>query len=65
VRPEQVAFFCLRLAETPLGARPLRTSVDRFTKQGVESLNAASAQVQSGVFQHFGMADLLGPRAVQ
>lgn len=59
--PQEVADAIVQLAEAPLGTRPLRTSVDRFTKEGVEAINAASSQVQRGVFQHFGMADLLGP----
>lgn len=61
--PREVADAIVRLVETPRGARPLRTSVDRFTKQGVEAIGAASTAVQAAVFAGFGMSDLLGPKA--
>ena len=61
--PREVADAIVGLAETPRGARPLRTSVDRFTRQGVETLAATAASVQRAVFESFGLSDLLGPKA--
>lgn len=61
--PREVADAIVGLAETPRGARPLRTSVDRFTRQGVETLAASAASVQRAVFESFGLSDLLGPKA--
>ncbi|MBP8805628.1 MAG: SDR family NAD(P)-dependent oxidoreductase [Kofleriaceae bacterium] len=61
--PREVADAIVALASTPRGARPLRTSVDRFTREGLETLAAAAAGVQRAVFDGFGLSDLLGPKA--
>jgi NAD(P)-dependent dehydrogenase (short-subunit alcohol dehydrogenase family) len=61
--PQEVADAIARLVETPTGSRPLRTSVDRFTKDGVEAINRVAVDVQAGVFKAFGMTDMLGPKA--
>lgn len=53
--PQEVADAIVALVELPLGTRPPRVVVDRLTGAGVESLNAAHADVQRSAFAAIGM----------
>ncbi len=57
--PQEVADAVVTLIEAPIGERPLRTVVDRFTADGVNALLKTSEGVQKQTFTYFGMTDLL------
>jgi NAD(P)-dependent dehydrogenase (short-subunit alcohol dehydrogenase family) len=58
--PQLVADAVLKLMETPVGHRPLRTVVDPQSGQGTEAINGVAAQVQAMTFEAMGMKNLLG-----
>ncbi len=60
--PQLVADAVAQLIDTPAGKRPLRTVVAPLQSQGIEAVNAVSAQVQAGMFAHMGMTPLLQPK---
>ncbi len=53
----------LKLIETPVGKRPLRTVVDPLTGQGTETINGVASQVQKGMLDSMGLGAFLEPRA--
>lgn len=64
--PQQVADAVATLVAAPAGQRPLRTAVDPNGAPGVKAINAACAQVQTGVLGAMGMGGLVrgqGPTA--
>ena len=61
--PQEVADAVAALIEAPIGERPLRTVVDRYTADGVNALLKTSEGVQEQTFAHFGMSDLLSVAA--
>jgi NAD(P)-dependent dehydrogenase (short-subunit alcohol dehydrogenase family) len=61
--PRDVAEAILALIEMTPGTRPLRTSVDALTGDGVRAINAVCDEVQKGVLAGFRMADAArGPK---
>jgi len=61
--PQLVADAISKLIDTPTGQRPLRTVVAPGQSQGVEACNAASSQVQAGMFEMMGFSKLLQPKS--
>lgn len=59
--PTLIAEAFLKLIETPIGKRPLRTVVDPLTGQGTEAINGVSSQVQRGVLEAMGLSAFLEP----
>jgi NAD(P)-dependent dehydrogenase (short-subunit alcohol dehydrogenase family) len=57
-KPEQVADAIVRLVDMPNGTRPLRTVVDKMMGGVTEIINETAKQVQAGVLQNFGLAEL-------
>jgi NAD(P)-dependent dehydrogenase (short-subunit alcohol dehydrogenase family) len=57
--PTLIAEAILKLVETPIGKRPLRTVVDPLTGQGTEAINGVASQVQRGVFDAMGLSAFL------
>jgi NAD(P)-dependent dehydrogenase (short-subunit alcohol dehydrogenase family) len=57
---EEVADALLKLINTPAGQRPFRTSVDRANAAAMAAINDACQNVQTAMFTHMGMKDLLG-----
>ncbi len=56
--PQEVADAVLRLIETPVGQRPLRTVVDAHP-EGVQAINAVCEQVQRGTLEAMQMGFML------
>jgi NAD(P)-dependent dehydrogenase (short-subunit alcohol dehydrogenase family) len=58
--PQLVADAIAKLVGTPAGARPFRTVVDKLGMGGpVEAYNQHLAEVTTGIYTAFGMADML------
>ena len=57
-KPEQVAEAIVKLVDMPNGTRPLRTVVDKMMGGVTEIINETAKQVQAGVLQNFGLAEL-------
>jgi NAD(P)-dependent dehydrogenase (short-subunit alcohol dehydrogenase family) len=62
--PQLVADAIVRLVETPAGQRPFRTVVDKLGMgDPIEGYNDHLAKVTDGVYNAFGMADMLQLKA--
>lgn len=62
--PQNVADAVARLIETPAGERPFRTIVDRMGMgDALEGYNAQLEQINAGIYEAFGMGDMLKLKA--
>lgn len=59
--PTLIAEAFLKLIETPVGKRPLRTVVDPLTGQGTEAINGVASQVQRGLLEAMGLSAFREP----
>lgn len=62
--PQQVANVVLDLVETPAGRRPFRTVIDPLEGgEGAMEINRTTDRIQSQMFEHMGMKDLLSVKS--